>query len=211
LQRITISLDALDDAIFMAMNDVGFPVAKVLAAIEAAVAAGLAPVKINMVVKRGVNEGSILAMARYFRGSGHILRFIEYMDVGTTNGWRMSSPRLQSSRGSTPRGRSARTRRTHVHGRGRHPLAVCGRQRRDRRDRLGHAAVLPHLHARPALGRRLALHLPLREPGPYIQAGPLFHAHTARYGHVPHENDADTARADWRAHFDGKRGSAQQL
>jgi len=89
LQRITISLDALDDAIFMAMNDVGFPVAKVLAAIEAAVAAGLAPVKINMVVKRGVNEGSILAMARYFRGSGHILRFIEYMDVGTTNGWRM--------------------------------------------------------------------------------------------------------------------------
>jgi len=89
LQRITISLDALDDAIFMAMNDVGFPVAKVLAAIEAAATAGLAPVKINMVVKRGVNEGSILAMARYFRGSGHILRFIEYMDVGTTNGWRM--------------------------------------------------------------------------------------------------------------------------
>ena len=89
LQRITISLDSLDDAVFMAMNDVGFPVAKVLAAIDAAAAAGLAPVKINMVVKRGVNEDSILEMARHFRGSGHILRFIEYMDVGTTNGWRM--------------------------------------------------------------------------------------------------------------------------
>ena len=90
LRRITISLDSLDDAVFMAMNDVGFPVAKVLAAIEAAADAGLAPIKINMVVKRGVNEESILDMARYFRGSGHILRFIEYMDVGTTNGWRMA-------------------------------------------------------------------------------------------------------------------------
>jgi cyclic pyranopterin phosphate synthase len=89
LQRITISLDALEDAIFMAMNDVGFPVAKVLAAIDAAAVAGLQPIKINMVVKRGVNDGSILAMARHFRGSGHILRFIEYMDVGTTNGWRL--------------------------------------------------------------------------------------------------------------------------
>lgn len=89
LRRITISLDALDDAVFMAMNDVGFPVAKVLAAIDAAASAGLAPIKINMVVKHGVNGDSILEMARYFRGSGHILRFIEYMDVGATNGWRM--------------------------------------------------------------------------------------------------------------------------
>jgi GTP 3',8-cyclase len=89
LKRITISLDSLDDAVFMAMNDVGFPVAKILSAIEAAAAAGLAPIKINMVVKRGVNEDSILDMARYFRGSGHLLRCIEYMDVGTTNGWRM--------------------------------------------------------------------------------------------------------------------------
>ena len=89
LQRVTVSLDALDDATFMAMNDADFPVAKVLAGIDAADAAGLAPVKINMVVKRGVNEHSILPMARRFKGSGHVLRFIEFMDVGATNGWRM--------------------------------------------------------------------------------------------------------------------------
>jgi len=89
LKRITVSLDSLDDAVFRRMNDVDFPVAKVLEGIEAAAAAGLAPVKINMVVKRGENEGSILPMARRFHGSGHILRFIEYMDVGHTNGWRM--------------------------------------------------------------------------------------------------------------------------
>jgi cyclic pyranopterin phosphate synthase len=89
LRRITISLDALDDATFMAMNDVGVPVARILDAIDAAAAAGLWPVKIDMVVKRGVNEQGILDMARCFRGSGHILRFIEYMDVGNTNGWRM--------------------------------------------------------------------------------------------------------------------------
>jgi cyclic pyranopterin phosphate synthase len=89
LKRITVSLDALDDATFKRMNDVDFPVAKVLAGIDAAAAAGLGPVKINMVVKRGLNEESILPMARRFHGSGHILRFIEYMDVGHTNGWRM--------------------------------------------------------------------------------------------------------------------------
>jgi cyclic pyranopterin phosphate synthase len=89
LKRITVSLDSLDDAVFRRMNDVDFPVAKVLEGIEAAAAAGLAPVKINMVVKRGENEDSILPMARRFHGSGHILRFIEYMDVGHTNGWRM--------------------------------------------------------------------------------------------------------------------------
>ena len=89
LQRITVSLDSLDDAQFRQMNDVDFPVAKVLEGIDAAAAAGLAPVKINMVVKRGTNEASVLPMARHFRGSGHILRFIEYMDVGHTNGWRM--------------------------------------------------------------------------------------------------------------------------
>jgi GTP 3',8-cyclase len=89
LQRVTVSLDALDEDAFRQMNDVDFPVAKVLEGIEAASAAGLKPVKINMVVKRGVNEQSVLPMARYFRGTGHILRFIEYMDVGHTNGWRM--------------------------------------------------------------------------------------------------------------------------
>ena len=89
LDRVTVSLDSLDDDVFMAMNDVGFPVAKVLEGIEAASAAGLTPVKVNMVVKRGVNDASIVDMAKHFRGSGHILRFIEYMDVGTTNGWRL--------------------------------------------------------------------------------------------------------------------------
>ncbi|MEO8290834.1 MAG: GTP 3',8-cyclase MoaA [Gaiellaceae bacterium] len=88
LRRITVSLDSLDDAVFRAMNDVDFPVERVLAGIEAAAAAGL-PVKVNVVVKRGVNEESVLPMARYFRESGQIVRFIEYMDVGHTNGWRL--------------------------------------------------------------------------------------------------------------------------
>jgi len=88
LGRITVSLDSLDDETFRAMNDVDFPVARVLEGIEAATAAGL-PVKVNAVVKRGLNEDSVLAMARHFRGSGHVLRFIEYMDVGSTNGWRL--------------------------------------------------------------------------------------------------------------------------
>ena len=88
LSRITVSLDALDDAVFMAINDVGFPVARVLDGIGNAVDAGL-QVKINAVVQRGVNDDQILPMAGYFRGSGHILRYIEYMDVGTTNGWRL--------------------------------------------------------------------------------------------------------------------------
>jgi cyclic pyranopterin phosphate synthase len=89
LKRITVSLDSLDDAVFKAMNDVDFPVAKVLEGIDAAAAAGLGPVKINMVVKRGTNDGEIVPMARRFRGSGHVVRFIEYMDVGSTNGWRL--------------------------------------------------------------------------------------------------------------------------
>jgi cyclic pyranopterin phosphate synthase len=89
LQRVTVSLDSLDDDVFKRMNDVDFPVARVLAGIEAAAETGLGPIKINMVVKRGMNEESILPMARYFREQGHILRFIEYMDVGHTNGWRM--------------------------------------------------------------------------------------------------------------------------
>ena len=89
LQRVTVSLDGLDDTTFKAMNDVDFPVRDVLHGIEAAQAAGLGPIKVNMVVKRGTNEQEILPMARHFRGSGVALRFIEYMDVGATNGWRM--------------------------------------------------------------------------------------------------------------------------
>jgi GTP 3',8-cyclase len=92
LQRVTVSLDALDDRVFRAMNDVDFPVAEVLRGIEAAMRAGLAPIKLNMVVKRGTNDQEIVPLARHVRerfGPGVVLRFIEYMDVGATNGWRM--------------------------------------------------------------------------------------------------------------------------
>jgi cyclic pyranopterin phosphate synthase len=89
LQRITISLDALDDAVFRRMSDADVPVAQVLQGIDAALAVGLMPIKVNMVVQKGVNEDQILPMARYFRHTGVELRFIEYMDVGQTNGWRM--------------------------------------------------------------------------------------------------------------------------
>jgi cyclic pyranopterin phosphate synthase len=89
LKRVTVSLDSLDNEIFKAMNDVDFPVEKVIEGMDAAAAAGLTPIKVNMVVKRGLNESSILPMARFFREKGYILRFIEYMDVGHSNGWRM--------------------------------------------------------------------------------------------------------------------------
>ncbi len=89
LRRVTVSLDSLDDTIFRAMNDMDVPVADVLKGIAAAEAAGLGPIKINMVVKRGLNDQEILPMVERFRGSGHILRFIEFMDVGSSNGWRM--------------------------------------------------------------------------------------------------------------------------
>jgi cyclic pyranopterin phosphate synthase len=88
LDRVTVSLDSLDDEVFQRMNDVRFPVRRVLDGIDAAASAGL-PVKVNMVVQKGVNDHSIPAMAEHFRGTGHILRFIEYMDVGSTNGWRL--------------------------------------------------------------------------------------------------------------------------
>lgn len=89
LRRVTVSLDSLDQDVFSAMNDVNFPVARVLEGIEAAREAGLTPIKINMVVRRGLNEDSILPMARYFHGTDFILRFIEYMDVGSSNGWQL--------------------------------------------------------------------------------------------------------------------------
>lgn len=89
LSRVTVSLDSLDDATFRRMNDVDFPVARVLAGIDAALEAGFGPVKVNMVVKRGLNDQDLVPMARHFYGRPVILRFIEYMDVGTTNGWRL--------------------------------------------------------------------------------------------------------------------------
>ena len=90
LKRVSVSLDSLDNEIFKAMNDVDFPVQKVIEGMDAAAAVGLGPIKVNMVVKRGLNESSILPMARFFREKGYILRFIEYMDVGHTNGWRLN-------------------------------------------------------------------------------------------------------------------------
>ena len=90
LRRLTVSLDSISDATFAAMNDVNFPLSRVLAGIEAALAAGFSPIKLNMVVKRGVNEAEVAGMARRFSGPDFIVRFIEYMDVGNSNGWRMT-------------------------------------------------------------------------------------------------------------------------
>ena len=163
LTRVTVSLDALDEATFRAMNDVDFPVARVLEGIDAAAAAGLAPIKINVVVKRGMNESAIVPMARHFKGSGHIVRFIEFMDVGATNGWRMDDVVPATEIVRTDRRRAAPgERRSELRGRGRETLAVQGRHRRNRRHRVGHAGVLPRLHARPAVDRRQALHVPVR-------------------------------------------------
>jgi cyclic pyranopterin phosphate synthase len=89
LKRVSVSLDSLDNEVFKAMNDVEFPVDRVIRGMDEAARVGLTPVKVNMVVKRGLNEDSILPMARFFREKGYILRFIEFMDVGSTNGWRM--------------------------------------------------------------------------------------------------------------------------
>ncbi len=90
LRRLTVSLDSLDEATFAAMNDVNFPLRRVLAGLDAAHAVGFSPIKLNMVVKRGVNDGEVAAMAQRFAGPDFIVRYIEYMDVGNTNGWRMT-------------------------------------------------------------------------------------------------------------------------
>lgn len=111
LSRVTVSLDALDDDIFKAINDVGFPASKVLQAVDNAQAAGLAPVKVNCVVKRGVNENQILPMVEHFRNSGVVLRFIEFMDVGASNGWRMDDVVTAREIVDTIRTRHAITRR----------------------------------------------------------------------------------------------------
>ena len=164
LSRVTVSLDSLDDATFRAMNDVDFPVAKVLEGIDAAAAAGLAPIKINMVVKRGMNEDSIVPMARRFKGSGHIVRFIEYMDVGATNGWRMddvvSAREIVDAIGAQmPLVQCDPNYRGEVAERWRY--ADGGGE--SRRHRVGDAGVLPRLHACAPVDGRQALHVPLRE------------------------------------------------
>jgi cyclic pyranopterin phosphate synthase len=156
-----VSLDSLDEARFRAMNDADFPVAKVLAAIDAAASAGLAPIKVNMVVKRGVNDHQVVDMARHFRGTGHIVRFIEYMDVGSTNGWRMDD--VVPRRKSWPHRRAFPLEPVDAHYPGKSPSAgATPTARRDRRDLLGHARLLLDLHARAAVHRRAALHVPLR-------------------------------------------------
>ncbi len=186
LGRVTVSLDSLDDAVFRRMNDVDFPVANVLAGIDAAAAAGLAPVKLNMVVKRGMNAHEILPMARRFRGTGHILRFIEFMDVGATNGWRMDDvlPAREVVR-TIDAEMPLEPVDANYAGEVAAALALPRRRRRDRRDRLGHAGVLPRLHARAAVDRGQALYLPVRRPG----LGPARAAARRRFRRRPRRGD----------------------
>ena len=143
LDRVTVSLDALDDATFRALNDADFPVEKVIDGIDAAVAAGL-PVKVNAVVKRGVNDDQIVPLASFFKERGQTLRFIEYMDVGHTNGWRLDDVVPAAEIVATlDAGVRRRGDRALVPRRGRESLALPRRQAREvGRDRLGHAAVL---------------------------------------------------------------------
>ena len=167
LRRVTVSLDSLDDEVFGSVNDVGAPVSRVLEGIEAAAAAGLGPVKVNMVVKRGLNDASVLGMARHFRGSGHILRLIEFMDVGASNGWRLDDVVPAAELVSTIAAEwpleagCARLSR-----RGCGPLPLSRRRRRDRRHRVGHPAVLQRLQPRAPVGRRTPVHVPVRKPRP---------------------------------------------
>ena len=166
LSRVTVSLDSLDDAAFRAMNDVDFPVQRVLEGIDAAAAAGL-PVKVNAVVKRGANDGDVLALAEHFRGSGHVLRFIEYMDVGSTNGWRLedvvsAEEIVQRISERWPLEPVA----VRAAGRDGASLALRRRRRRDRCGRVRHAALLRRLLTGPALGRGTAVHVPVRRAGP---------------------------------------------
>ena len=140
LQRVTVSLDSLDDAVFGAMNGIDFPVARVLDGIDAALEAGLAPVKVNMVVRRGVNESSVVPMARWARETGVILRFIEYMDVGHSNGWRLDEvvPAGGAHRRRSPPSLADRAGGAELPRRGRRPLALPRRRRRVRGDLVGH-------------------------------------------------------------------------
>ena len=163
LNRITVSLDSLDDATFRSMNDVDFPVDKVLGAIDAAANAGLTPVKVDMVVKRGHTDQDIESMAAHFKGSGHILRFIEFMDVGATNGWRMEDvvtakeirDRINAMSPIEPVEANyfgeVAERYRYVDGSGEIGIIASVT-----------VAVLRRLHARQALGRRRAVYLPVR-------------------------------------------------
>ena len=167
LRRVTISLDSLDDETFKRMNGRGFGVDRVLEAIQAAEDAGLGPIKINSVVQRGINDNFVTDLARYFKGTDKIVRFIEYMDVGTING-------LEAGRGGAEQGACRPHQRRGAH----HPhrpqlpqrdlvtLCLCGRHGRDWIYLIGVGAVLRRLHTRPSLHRRQALHLPVHRRGP---------------------------------------------
>ena len=173
LRRVTVSLDSLDDEVFGAMNGVDFPVARVLDGVDAALEAGLTPVKVNMVVRRGVNESSIVPMARWARETGVTLRFIEYMDVGHSNGWRLDevvpAQELIDMVGAVwPAEPADPAYRGEVAGRWRY----LGWPRRVRGHLVGHAAVLPGLHARAAVGGRQAVHVPVRRRRPRRPRGP---------------------------------------
>ena len=164
LDRVNVSLDSLDDATFRAMNDVDFPVDRVLEGIDAAAAVGLAG-EGERRRKRGVNDVGVVEMARYFRGTGHTLRFIEYMDVGTTNGWRLDdvvpAAEIVERIGAVfPLEAVEAANRGEVAQRWRYR----GRRGRDRRDLVGDAALLRRLHAVADLGGGEALHVSLREP-----------------------------------------------
>ena len=163
LQRVTVSLDSLDDATFRRMNDVDFPVERVLEGIAAAERAGLAPIKVNMVVRRGVNESSVVPMARFFRDRGHVLRFIEYMDVGHSNGWRLddvvpAAEIVAAIDAEMPLEALPPNYEGEVADRWRYRDGSG----RGRRHRLGQSAVLLDLHAGAAVGRGRSVHLPLR-------------------------------------------------
>ncbi len=166
LDRITVSLDAMDDATFRTMNDVDFPVDRVLDGIEAARTAGL-PVKVNCVVKRGVNDDQIVPMATLLPRDGRHPAL--HRVHGRRRYERLADGRRRPRRRDRLHGEccvSGRARRRPVPRRGREALALRGRQRRDRRHRLGHPAVLRRLHPLADLGRGQALHLPLRGARP---------------------------------------------
>ena len=172
LQRVTVSLDGLDDTVFRAMNDVDFPVRQVLDGIAAAREAGLWPIKVNMVVKRGVNDGQVLPMARYFKGTGIVLRFIEYMDVGSSNGWRMhdvvpSAELLSQLRQEMPLVALPAERAGRVLALLNEKLPPADKPGSDvHDDRQRHTGFLRRLQPRPPLHGRPALSLPVRQPRP---------------------------------------------
>ena len=161
LRRITISLDSLDEEVFKAMNGRGYSSARVLEAVQAAQGVGFDPVKINCVVQKGVNDHTITDLARHFKGTGCIVRFIEYMDVGNLNGWKMdevvpAQDIFEMINQSMPPG----TGGTQLRRRGGPPLSVPGRRRGDWHHRFRDQALLRRMHEAAPLHRWQALHLP---------------------------------------------------